>query len=594
MYPLSPNLNDLKTAYDNPSIATDKIWEIWNRCSYQEQTSARSLVGIAAPFAGRGDIKSDLYTYFGSHGNVFRFYEPYAEGVNLRIHGWGPISMMSLGHGVFETTQNDVREGMVYHFEVIKDGKTECKTDPYSREGVECRDDGFFIASRIPSSFSFSDGAWMDIRHLYKDTRPMRLLQCHLTTFNECKSWKELGDSLISHCLSQGYSHIQLLGIILHPDKGSLGYHPLSYFAPSIFLDGGLSGFKDFVNRLHGKGIGVIGDLASQTATDSFGLGHMCYETGDHVYGGYKMNISDPYVRSFLISAAKYWLSECHLDGLRIDYVERFVSDPAGHQFLRDLTTVIHREVPSAILIAEDGSTSDCMTHPVESGGFGFDMKWSMGRSLQLLDFMGHPPEERTGIQYLHLISTLKDSLVREKFLFAFSHDEANYASLYSRMFGEHEEKLNALRLVFMLQTLLPFSGSLNFQGNEFGATKKWEGAYSMTPWSEAQEGSHSSLFTFFKNLQHSPPALVDKTVFRWVKDDDTSNSIIAFERGNFLIVLNLGPHSFDTYNLSHARSSPAEQIFASNLLSTSLSPIEGGVALHRFEKQTAVIFQYE
>ena len=87
-------------------------------------------------------------------------------------------------------------------------------------------------------------------------------------------------------------------------------------------------------------------------------------------------------VRSFLQSAAYYWLKEFHFDGLRVDAVSNLIywqgrpergENQLAIQFIRTLNKGLKERIPSAILIAEDSSAYRGVTAPVEAGGLGFD-----------------------------------------------------------------------------------------------------------------------------------------------------------------------------------------------------------------------------
>ena len=92
-------------------------------------------------------------------------------------------------------------------------------------------------------------------------------------------------------------------------------------------------------------------------------------------------------VRSFLQSAANYWLTEYHIDGLRMDAISRAIywqGDPArgvngnAVEFLQYMNQGLKKLHPSAILAAEDSTSFPKVTDPVEHGGLGFDYKWDM------------------------------------------------------------------------------------------------------------------------------------------------------------------------------------------------------------------------
>ena len=106
-------------------------------------------------------------------------------------------------------------------------------------------------------------------------------------------------------------------------------------------------------------------------------------------------------VRSFLQSAAHYWLDRYHFDGLRFDAISRILYwqgderrgvNGSGVAFLRTMNAGLQRLHPGCILAAEDSTNYSGVTRPAAQGGLGFTCKWDLGWMHDTLSFMQTGP----------------------------------------------------------------------------------------------------------------------------------------------------------------------------------------------------------
>ena len=115
-----------------------------------------------------------------------------------------------------------------------------------------------------------------------------------------------------------GFTHIELLPVMAHPFTGSWGYQVTGYFAPTPRF-GSPDDFREFVDRLHQNGIGVILDwVPAHFPRDDFALarfdGTALYEHADPRRGAHPdwgtlvFNYGRHEVRNFLVSNALFWL----------------------------------------------------------------------------------------------------------------------------------------------------------------------------------------------------------------------------------------------------------------------------------------------
>ena len=120
------------------------------------------------------------------------------------------------------------------------------------------------------------------------------------------------------------------------------GYQPLSFFAPHHAYSSKRSAlavvdeFRDMVKALHRAGIEVILDVVyDHTAEGSAGGPTICYrglanevyylgsddrsEYADRAGSGNTINAGHPIVRRLIQDSLRYWVTEMHVDGFRLD-----------------------------------------------------------------------------------------------------------------------------------------------------------------------------------------------------------------------------------------------------------------------------------
>lgn len=167
----------------------------------------------------------------------------------------------------------------------------------------------------------------------------------------------------------------------------------------------------ELVDKCHRKGIGVITDFVPvHFAIDHYALteydGTHLYEyphddIGYNEWDSRNFMHSKGEVRSFIQSAANYWLEKYHFDGLRMDAIRNMIywhgneqrgENRSAIEFLKNMNSGLKERHPMAILAAEDSSSYAGVTKPVYAGGLGSDCKLDLGWMHDTLEYFQTDP----------------------------------------------------------------------------------------------------------------------------------------------------------------------------------------------------------
>ena len=288
-------------------------------------------------------------------------------------------------------------------------------------------------------------------------------------------------------------------------------------------------------------------------------------------------------VRSFLQSAANYWLSVYHVDGIRMDAISRIIywqGEPArgvnnnAVDFIREMNRGLKTMHPTAMLSAEDSTSFEGVTKPVDQGGLGFDYKWDMGWMNDTLDYFRTAPEYRS--RDYHKLTFSMMYYYNDDFLLPLSHDEVVHgkATIAQKMYGEYKEKFPQARAFYMYMYAHP-GKKLNFMGNEIGQLREWDEKREQD-WDILKYPIHDTFHHFMQELNHlyiTTPALSAKDYenagFQWLDCHQEERCIYAFERTDgkdrIVAVFNFSDEDQKGYELPIKDAKELEVILASD-----------------------------
>ncbi|MBR3423599.1 MAG: 1,4-alpha-glucan branching protein GlgB, partial [Clostridia bacterium] len=497
--------------------------------------------------------------------------------------------------------------GVLYKFLIWSKNGTVCeKNDPFAF-GTEF---GGGRASVVGEPhFPWSDSGYLDYRksvtvRAEKKGRfypaPLNIYEVHLGSYvtvdgastrdgRHYSDYRTLAPALASHVKRCGFTHVELLPVMEHPFDGSWGYQITGYYSPTSRF-GKPEDFAFFINFLHRAGIGVILDwVPAHFPKDSSGLaafdGMPLYEyrNADMMenkgWGTLCFDVGKPEVRSFLISNALFWFRKYHIDGLRIDAVASMLyldydkkpgewipgkfgdnRNADAVDFFKELNRAVFAEFPDALMIAEESTAWEGVTHPVDIGGLGFNFKWTMGWANDMFDYVSTDPVYRSGIHSKITFPLLY--AFSENFILPVSHDEVVHGkrSLIEKMWGSYDEKFSMMRAFFVLMMTLP-GKKLTFMGCEYAQFREWD-YENQLEWFMTDFPRHKQMESFVSDLNEvylSEPALWEIDFswdgFEWIDADGNKDNTAAYlrrsiDKDSVIAVFNFSAIKRETYVL--------------------------------------------
>lgn len=554
-----------------------------------------------------------LCEHGGCQGVKFALWAPSAKTVSLvgDFNHWdgrvNPMRSMG-GSGVWELFVPGLKENEKYKFEIkTQNGDLKVKSDPYAYFS-ELRPN---TASEVfdVDRYEWKDSSWREKQRTRQGySFPLNIYEVHLGSWKKHDGWrfmnyKEIAHELADYCKKMGFSHVELMPVAEHPLDESWGYQVTGFYAVTSRY-GTPEDFQYFVDYLHQNEIGVIMDwVGAHFPMDDFSLsrfdGTCLYEHEDPRKGFHPhwnthiFNYGRKEVANFLLANALFWFDKMHIDGLRADAVASMLYLDYGREpgewipniyggnenleaveFLKHLNSIVHERAKGALMFAEESTAFTGITHSLQGGGMGFDMKWNMGWMNDTLRYFQTDPLFRNYHQ-----NELTFGLIyafSERFVLVLSHDEVVHgkANLISKMPGDIWQKFANVRLLYTYMLCQP-GKKLLFMGGELGQWDEWNCKVELQ-WHLLQYPIHSALqrcIADANHLYHNQSPLwendVDFRGFEWIDFSDSKNSVISYLRKSgdkcLFCVHNFTPAYFQEYYIGLKNVKEAKELFNSD-----------------------------
>ena len=315
----------------------------------------------------------------------FRVWAPKLKQLAVRILGDQPRTIpMTVTHppdsesgGEFVATVPNVAEGMDYFYVLDAGLDTEReRPDPVSR----CQPQGVHGPSRVvnPNSFHWSDEQWAGI-----PLKDFIIYELHAGTFTPEGTFEAVIPRL-PYLRDVGITAIEIMPVAEFPGNRNWGYDGASLYPPQSSY-GGPNGLKKLVDACHHHGLAVVMDVVyNHLGPEGNYLPELapCFTDAHHTPWGKAINYDGPEsdgVRRWVIDNALYWLTEYHVDALRLDAIHGIYDFSARH-LLDELSEAFQHQARQlkrqAWIIAESDLEDVRIINPRAAGGYAIDSQW--------------------------------------------------------------------------------------------------------------------------------------------------------------------------------------------------------------------------
>jgi len=363
---------------------------------------------------------------------------------HLEVHLLGAqdrtIAMQPGADGYFCAIVDDVKAGTLYQYRL--DGQ-KVRPDPASKfqpQGVHGP------SEVVDPRFAWTDVAWKGL--------PMHrlvLYELHVGAFTPQGTFDAVIER-IPQLKEVGITAIELMPVAQFPGKRNWGYDGVYMYAVQNSY-GPPESLKRLVDACHRQGMAVFLDVVY----NHFGPeGNYSADFAPYVTDYYKTPWGDALnfdraqsdqVRRFFIDNALYWITEFHIDGLRLDAIHAIV-DPSARPFLEELGSTCHERGKGlgrqVLVVAESSLNNPIVVQKRSLGGWGFDGQWDddFHHSLHVL-LTG---EQNGYLGDFHGLGDL-DKAYREGFVYT-----GQYSQFRRRRHGKSSKEIPAEKFVVFTQ----------------------------------------------------------------------------------------------------------------------------------------------
>ena len=306
-------------------------------------------------------------------GVQFRVWAPSATSIEVELVGAATARTPLQQDGEYFQGLVQAAPGDCYWYWL--DG-TLRRPDPASRS----QPDGVHGPSQVlDPGFAWNDSNWRGIA-----LEEYIMYELHVGTFTPNGTFDGV-ISRLDYLCELGITALQLMPVAQFPGERNWGYDGTFPFAPQNSY-GGADGLKRLVDACHARGLAVILDVVYNHLGPE---GNYLHAFGPYFTDRYRtpwgdaVNFDGPdsdQVRHYFISNALHWITEFHIDALRMDAIHGIYDFSALH-ILQELAETVQRQGAQlgrrVHVIAESDLNDVRVIKPTEKGGYGLDAQWN-------------------------------------------------------------------------------------------------------------------------------------------------------------------------------------------------------------------------
>jgi maltooligosyltrehalose trehalohydrolase len=304
----------------------------------------------------------------------FSVWAPAASHVDLVLPTTGDRQEMTpTGDGWWSVDRTDAEHGTDYAFSLDGNPPLPDPRSPWQPRGVHG-------PSRVfdPSRYRWRDGAWRG-----REVRGAVFYELHVGTFTPAGTL-DSAIARLDHLVALGVDVVELMPVAAFDGPHGWGYDGVHLYAVHEPY-GGPAALQRFVDACHLRGLAVCLDVVFNHLGPS---GNHLHRFGPYFGSrhttpwGPAVNLDGPgsaQVRRWICDGALRWLTDFHLDALRLDAVHAFVDGSSRHLLaqLSDEVTALARTTGRHLaLVAESDLNDPVMVEPTVAGGLGMTAQW--------------------------------------------------------------------------------------------------------------------------------------------------------------------------------------------------------------------------